>query len=97
MPLAPAYINVTSVDRGIYNYTARLAWYSPPHTDFHSAIANYSVNITFQDQMRSYVVTSPILNSTFQYNTEYLISITAVNCVGSSDVFVTTLLYSECI
>lgn len=95
VPTAPAYFNITNLDRDVMDYSATFEWYSPPRMDVQSKVDNYSVNITYLDQIRSYILTSPVLNGTFQYYTEYTISITADNCVGSSDVFVTTFQYGE--
>ena len=89
-------LTVTRIDRALFDYNATLQWNSSLPGSAQSVIDNYTVVITPGEQTPiSFVLDSPTLLATLQYNIENVISITAINCVGRSLSFVSTIQYSK--
>ena len=76
-------LTVAHLDRDLFDFNATLQWNSSHPNQ--SVIDNYTVVITPAGQTpTSFLVDSPILIATLQYNVENVISITASNCAGTS-------------
>ena len=87
---------MTHLYRDLFDFSATLQWNSPLPGGAQSVIDNYTVVITPGVQTPiSFVLDSPTLLVTLQYNIENVISITAINCVGRSLPFVSTIQYSK--
>ena len=96
MPESPMDLTVTHLDRDMFDFNVTLQWNSSLPGSSQSTIGNYTVEITPQEYTPlSFVLDTPILLVTLQYNVENVISIIAVSCVGASSPYVATIQYSK--
>ena len=95
MPRTPADFNNTFLDRGLFNYSAAYEWDPSPRSGVESIVENYSLVITFNQENRSYITSSPSFVDAFEYYAEYSIFITAINCAGRSTAFVSTIQHGK--
>ena len=83
-PSPPSSLRVTgSVDSD--NSSTVIAVWTPPQSS--AGILNYTVSVSPSPLSSDSVfsVTVPQLNLTVEYNQQYTVSVTATNCIGTTD------------
>ena len=87
LPSAPQNVMVTIVQNGTTNVTVNIDW-DPPVNNGGAAVDSYTVE-TSPETATVRVNSGTTATLDLSYNERYVVSVTAVNCVGSSTPAVT--------
>ena len=82
LPSPPQNVMVTIVQNGTTTVTVNIDW-DPPVNDGGGAVDNYTLE-TSPETATVRVISGTTATLDLSYNERYVVSVTAVNCVGSS-------------
>ena len=91
VPLIPSGFNIIGQSFTVSNVTVMFAWDEPLGSGPEAVVDNYIVTVSpsplFPSANNTLPNTPLSLNVTLDYNTTYVVSITAENCAGLSQAF----------